>query len=215
MRSRVLGLLIPLSVAGFICLAQSSSPVFGPSFGGGGTGGTVSSVFTRTGAVVAAIGDYTAAQVTNALDLSNTGTQTMQGNLAFPSGKSLNTGIIRDTSANAVLTTGVGRATFSNGYNCTPTTITFSATPAIGLQCLQTITLTGNATPTITIASGEHLVIQICQDATGSRTWAWPASVHGGMTIGATLSTCSQQAFDSFNGTTLVAESPGVTLVAP
>lgn len=32
-----------------------------------GGGGTVSSVFTRTGAVVAATGDYTAAQVTNAL----------------------------------------------------------------------------------------------------------------------------------------------------
>lgn len=39
---------------------------------GGSGGGAVSSVFTRTGAVVAASGDYTAAQVTNAVDQTQT-----------------------------------------------------------------------------------------------------------------------------------------------
>lgn len=38
----------------------------------GGGGGSVSSVFTRTGDVVAVTGDYTAAQVTNAVDSSST-----------------------------------------------------------------------------------------------------------------------------------------------
>jgi hypothetical protein len=57
----------------------------------GGTFGTaaftaasayVSSFKGRTGAVVPASGDYTAAQVTNALDLSNAGTQTVAGTVA-------------------------------------------------------------------------------------------------------------------------------------
>lgn len=37
----------------------------GPAGGGGGGGGAVDSVFTRTGNVVAANGDYTASQITN------------------------------------------------------------------------------------------------------------------------------------------------------
>jgi hypothetical protein len=44
----------------------------------------VASVFTRTGAVVAAGGDYTAAQVTNAADKSNATTQTFTGNVSAP-----------------------------------------------------------------------------------------------------------------------------------
>lgn len=55
-----------------------------------------------------------AAQVVNALDLSNTGTQTMQGNLLFASGKSLNTGIIRDTGGTAAATLSAGKFTFPN-----------------------------------------------------------------------------------------------------
>ena len=110
----------------------------------------------------------------------------------------------------------LGRAK-GNQWLTTPTTVTASTTPAlVATNGLQTITLTANAVPTITgIAAGERVVFQICQDATGSRTWTWPASIHGGTTIGATASTCTQQAFDSFNGTTLVAESAGITGVAP
>ena len=102
-------------------------------------------------------------------------------------------------------------------FTTTPVTVTWSASPALqATNGLQTITLTGNTTPTISgIAAGQHVSFQICQDATGGRTWTWPASVHGGMTIGSTLSTCSMQAFNSFNGTTLVAESTGVINVAP
>lgn len=44
----------------------------------------VSSVFTRTGAIVAASGDYNAAQVTNAADKSSASAQTFTGNVAAP-----------------------------------------------------------------------------------------------------------------------------------
>jgi hypothetical protein len=44
----------------------------------------VSSVFTRSGAVVAASGDYTAAQITNAADKSSATTQTFTGNVSAP-----------------------------------------------------------------------------------------------------------------------------------
>lgn len=44
----------------------------------------VSSVFTRTGAITAVSGDYTAAQVTNAADKSSASTQTFTGNVSAP-----------------------------------------------------------------------------------------------------------------------------------
>ena len=44
----------------------------------------VQSVFGRIGAVVAAVGDYTAAQVTNAADTSSASTQTFTGNVSAP-----------------------------------------------------------------------------------------------------------------------------------
>lgn len=74
----------------------------------------VISVFGRTGAVAATTGDYTAAQVTHALDLSNAGTQTMTGTLALPVGQSINVNVVRDASANAVYTAVTGIATFRN-----------------------------------------------------------------------------------------------------
>ena len=71
------------------CLNVASSGVVG-STGvpcGSGGGGSVSSVFGRTGAVVAASGDYTAAQVTGAAADSavahNTGTETIAGAKTF------------------------------------------------------------------------------------------------------------------------------------
>lgn len=100
--------------------------------------------------------------------------------------------------------------------NFNPKTIVTGATPAISTASLQTVTLSVNAAPTVTIAQGERLVLQICQPATGGPfTWTWPASIHGGVVIGTNASSCSTQAFDSFNGTTLVAENVGVINVAP
>lgn len=92
---------------------------WGPWNGTSSGTGAVSSVFTRTGAVVATTGDYTAAQVTNALDLSKSGTQTMTGSLAIPSGQSINTPIIRDAAAVAAITLASGVATFPNSIGLT------------------------------------------------------------------------------------------------
>jgi hypothetical protein len=100
----------------------------------------------------------------------------------------------------------------------TVSTITASSTPAIvASNGLQTITLNANSTPTISgIAAGQRITFQICQPASGGPyTWTWPSAVHGGMTIGTTASDCSVQSFDSFSGSTLVAESTGVINVAP
>lgn len=101
----------------------------------------------------------------------------------------------------------------------TPFTITPVASPVIALSngSLQTVTLGQNETPTITgISSGIRVTFQICQPASGGPfTWTWPATIHGGVTIGSSASTCSMQSFDSFTGTTLVPESAGVTGVAP
>jgi hypothetical protein len=92
--------------------------------------------------------------------------------------------------------------------------VTFSATPTFdaSLGNTQKITLTGNVTSsTLSNAStGETINFIICQDATGSRTFVWPTNVKGGMTIGATLSTCSAQDF-IFDGTNAYAVSSGVT----
>ncbi|ABF43368.1 hypothetical protein Acid345_4368 [Candidatus Koribacter versatilis Ellin345] len=77
--------------------------------------------------------------------------------------------------------------------------VTFSATPAFDFSKgdTQMITLTGNVTSsTLTnAAAGQRLLFIVCQDATGSRTFAWPASVKGGGVIGASSGKCSVQEF--------------------
>src|SRR4029077_17414537 len=64
----------------------------------------------------------------------------------------------------------------------------FSATPAFDASkgSIQSITLRGNITSsTFTNAlTGQLVTMHICQDATGGRTFKWPANFHGGMTIG-------------------------------
>lgn len=92
-------------------------------------------------------------------------------------------------------------------------TVSFSATPAFdaSLGNTQQITLTDNVTSStlVNASAGEFLYFIICQDATGGRTFAWPANLKGGMTIGATAGTCSAQAF-IFNGSNAYALTPGV-----
>jgi hypothetical protein len=110
---------VPKAAAMYYSSDGTGNPNTWVPFTGAGGGGAVTSVFTRTGAVVAVSGDYTAAQVTNALDISNTTGYTLQGNLTIVAGKSLNTGIIRDTAGNAVATLGSGAATFPNAPNLT------------------------------------------------------------------------------------------------
>ena len=78
-------------------------------------------------------------------------------------------------------------------------------------------TLTANTTPTVTgIAAGQHIVFEICQAASGGPyTWTWPAAFHSATAIPTTAGTCLSQAFNSFNGTTFIAENGGLSGVAP
>lgn len=84
--------------------------------------------------------------------------------------------------------------------------VTFSATPAFnaGNGWIQNLTLTANVTSsTVTGGTdGQHLVFEICQDATGARTFVAPANVKGFTTIGSTANTCTVQdfVFDSTKG---------------
>jgi hypothetical protein len=103
-------------------------------------------------------------------------------------------------------------------YAAIPATVTASSTPAlVASNGLQTITLSANATPTVSgIATGQRLTMRICQPSSGGPyTWTWPSAFHGGMTIGTAANTCSIQTFDSYNGSTLVAEDAGITGVSP
>lgn len=101
------------------------------------------------------------------------------------------------------------------GYSSNSTNVvSFSTTPNFDFSKgnTQEITLTGNVTSwTVSnIPSGGHLEFIICQDGTGSRTFSSPpASVHGFMTIGSTLSRCSSQTFTT-DATNIYATSTGV-----
>jgi hypothetical protein len=66
---------------------------------------SVSTVFTRTGAVVATTGDYTAAQVTNAADLSSAAEQDFTGLVGMDAGS--NTGDFATFTTNAAVSSGV------------------------------------------------------------------------------------------------------------
>jgi hypothetical protein len=73
------------------------------------------------------------------------------------------------------------------------------------------ITLTGNVTSstlfTAQVSTGELLTFNICQDATGGRTFVWPTTVLGGGTISAAASACSRQTF-VYDGTNALATGP-------
>jgi hypothetical protein len=77
--------------------------------------------------------------------------------------------------------------------------VAFSATPTFdaSLGNTQTITLTANVTSSIlsNAAAGEWLVFDIIQDATGSRTFAWPTNVLNAGVIGSMPSKHNIQMF--------------------
>jgi hypothetical protein len=103
----------------------------------------------------------------------------------------------------------VGNAPAFN-YNA----VTFSATPTFtfgaGANTFK-ITLTGNVTSSTVASSsaGQPATWVICQDGTGSRTFAWPANFFGAITIGTTASKCNTQSFTT-DGTNFYASSLGV-----
>lgn len=91
------------------------------------------------------------------------------------------------------------------------TTVTFSATPTFDASTAASfkLTLTGNVTSsTLTNAvAGEPISFEICQDATGGRTFVPPTNVLNMGTIVSTASACSTQEF-WFDGSNAVSSGP-------
>jgi hypothetical protein len=83
-------------------------------------------------------------------------------------------------------------------------TVTFSATPTFdaSTNSMFKLTLTGNVTSSTlsNAVAGEQLSFEICQDATGGRTFTQPGNVQGWITPSTAASTCTVQAF-WFDGT--------------
>jgi len=109
-----------------------------------------------------------------------------------------------------------GIASASSGAGVATATVSYSSTPAFAVsastavQSFQ-ITLTGNVSSstlnTANATAGQFLVWSICQDATGARTFSWPANVTGGGKVEPAANACSSQAF-TFDGTNTVARGP-------
>lgn len=91
------------------------------------------------------------------------------------------------------------------------TTVTFSATPTFDASTAASfkLTLTGNVTSsTLTNAvAGEPVNFEICQDATGGRTFVPPTNVLNMGTIVSTANACSTQEF-WFDGSNAVSSGP-------
>ena len=88
-------------------------------------------------------------------------------------------------------------------------TVTFSATPVFDASTASTfkLTLTGNVTSS-TLANavaGEPLAFEICQDATGGRTFVPPANVQGWVTIPIAANACVLETF-IYDGASAVAD---------
>lgn len=95
------------------------------------------------------------------------------------------------------------------------TAVTFTSTPTFDSSTASyfSITLSGNVTSsTISNASdGRIIYFNICQDATGGRTFTWPASVLTAPTVGTAVSSCTSASFiyDGTNWRELAASSGG------
>jgi hypothetical protein len=91
------------------------------------------------------------------------------------------------------------------------TTVTFSATPTFDASTAASfkLTLTGNVTSSTlsNAVAGEPISFEICQDATGGRTFVPPANVLNMGTIVSTANACSTQEF-WFDGSNAVSSGP-------
>ena len=91
----------------------------------------------------------------------------------------------------------------------TLTTVTFSATPIFDASTASTfkLTLTGNVTSSTlsNAVAGEPLAFEICQDATGGRTFVPPANVQGWVTIPSAANACVLETF-IYDGANAVAD---------
>lgn len=107
------------------------------------------------------------------------------------------------------------------GTNMVSTAVTYSSTPVFPVTAqiqLFTITLTGNAVATMTIASNvtapAEIFFQITQDSSGGHSFTWPSgNTVGGCTIGSAANQVTTEEF-IWNGVTATAVSGGCVVGA-
>ena len=94
---------------------------------------------------------------------------------------------------------GVTSGTLSTNLVVGSTAVTFTSTPTFdsSANAYFRMTLTGNVTSSTISNSvdGGIIYFNICQDATGGRTFTWPASVLNAPTVGSGVSVCTSASF--------------------
>lgn len=128
-----------------------------------------------TGAVLAD-GTVAAAEVTGLATVATSGAYSdVSGTPTLPSGD-----IVGSTDTQTLTNKTIEAGTFTNGYTEETATANTSTAYTIDLAggSVQILTLTGNCTFTFpTATAGKGFTLLLLQDATGSRTVTWPASV--------------------------------------
>ncbi|KKK73362.1 hypothetical protein LCGC14_2894600, partial [marine sediment metagenome] len=118
-----------------------------------------------------------------------------------------------DNSADVVQWTvdGVTSGTLDTNLVVGTTAVTFSATPTFdsSTSVYFSMALTGNVTSSTlsNAADGRVAYFNLCQDATGGRTFVWPSSVLSGPTIDPTASACTSAIF-TYDGTNWREQAP-------
>ena len=107
------------------------------------------------------------------------------------------TNVLTETSTNTVTNKTYEAGVFTNGY--TEETVTANTSTAYTIDLangtVQYLTLTGNVTYTFpTPVAGKSFMLIQKQDATGSRTVTWPASVDWPSAIAPTLTSTASKA---------------------
>ena len=140
-----------------------------------------SNISTATATSFTPTGNIAATDVQNALAELDTEKQAASANLTSWSGKTAPSGTVVGTTDTQTLTNKtISGGAFSGGYTESVNAANTSTAYSIDLSTgsVQKLTLTGNCTYTFpTATAGASFLLVQAQDATGSRTVTWPASV--------------------------------------
>jgi hypothetical protein len=175
----------PITTSGTLAMTYSGTPLPAAN---GGTG----------------IANNAAMTVTGSGNFAYTRTLTGTTNVTFPTTGTLSTLAGTETLTNKTIEAG----TFTNGYTEEVATANTSTAYTIDLAggSVQLLTLTGNCVYTFpTPVAGKSFILVQKQDATGSRTVTWPASVDWpsatAPTLTATASKADKFVFTAIDGT--------------
>lgn len=163
----------------------------------GSGGGAVTSVFTRTGAVVAATADYTAAQITNAADKSTTNTFAASQTIAITTGVGLT---ITNSGGGNCLAVGAGTSFDSTGAMTTSRSLGVTNTLTASKYATST---NGNSTASPAVCGSAP--VGIVQMAAGATT----------LTINTTAVTANSRIMLNFSLVGLTAPANMAALTLP